>query len=48
MLTRLWVMDGLYINEISFVQLICLCIEHLHTPQLPQEDKENIMKNALS
>jgi hypothetical protein len=40
-------MDGLYINGISFVQLILLYIEHLHTPQLPQEDKGNIMKNAF-
>ena len=41
-------MNGLYINLISFVQLISLCTEHLYTPQLPQEEKENIMRKALS
>ena len=40
-------MDGLYINEIPFVQLISLCIEHLYTPQLPQEEKGNIMKSFV-
>jgi hypothetical protein len=46
--TRHWVLDGLYINEISFAQLISLGIERLYTPQLLQEDKGNIMKNTLS
>jgi len=39
---RHWVMDGLYINEFSFVQLILLCIEH--TPITPGEQGEHYEK----